>query len=146
MRSNGRRLCGASLALGLALGGCSSDHAAHHAAHPAEVEHIDGSELSRVTFTPKAMERVDVQTAPVATEQIRGVDFGVVPYSSLLYDPQGGTWVYTSPEPRTFVRQQVSVDRIDGDKVYLTDGPAAGTVVASVGVAEIYGTEFEVGH
>jgi hypothetical protein len=28
----------------------------------------------------------------------------------------------------------------------LKDGPPAGTVVASVGVAELYGTEFKVGH
>lgn len=70
----------------------------------------------------------------------------VVPYSALIYDRDGQTWVYTSPTPRTFVRHKVEVDHIDGDVAVLNDGPPADTVVASVGVAELYGTEFKVGH
>ncbi len=110
--------------------------------HPAEVEHFDGSELSRVTFTQKTMERLDVKTAKVG--EVRSQK--TVPYSALIYDIQGRTWVYTSPQERSFVRHQVTVVRIEGDIVYLSEGPPVGTVVASVGVAEIYGTEFEVGH
>ena len=64
----------------------------------------------------------------------------------IIYDPHGHTWVYTSPKERTFVRAEIMIDRIDGDRVYLKEGPPLGTIVASVGVAEIYGTEFEVGH
>ena len=70
----------------------------------------------------------------------------VVPYSSLIYDPHGQTWVYTSPKPRTFIRRKVEVDYIEGNVVVLDDGPPTGTVIASVGVAELYGTEFKVGH
>jgi len=69
-----------------------------------------------------------------------------VPYSSLIYDFQGKTWVYTSVGPRTFVRHQVEIDKIIGDRVLLKSGPAAGTVVATVAVAQLYGTEFAVGH
>jgi hypothetical protein len=64
----------------------------------------------------------------------------------LIYDPQGQTWIYTSPSARTFVRHKVEVDYIQGDVAVLKDGPPTGTVVASVGVAELYGTEFKVGH
>jgi hypothetical protein len=125
-----------------------SDHSSHaaHAEHPAHIEHIDGTELSRVTFTEKAMERVGVETTTIREERLGGTQHRVVPYSSLIYDPQGGTWIYTSPKPRTFVRAPVDVYRIEGDRVFLRDGPPVGTVVASVGVAEIYGSEFEVGH
>jgi hypothetical protein len=70
----------------------------------------------------------------------------VVPYSALIYDSRGQTWVYTSPSPRTFVRQKVEVDQIQGDTGVLSDGPVVGTAVASVGAAELYGTEFKVGH
>ena len=112
---------------------------------PATVEHVSGSDVYRVTFTPKAMERTDVQTTKVK-RAMNGTARTVVPYSSIIYDPHGGTWVYTSPEERTFVRHKIVVDDIEGDKVYLKDGPAVGTVVASVGVAEIYGAEFAVGH
>jgi hypothetical protein len=70
----------------------------------------------------------------------------VVPYSALIYDPDGDTWVYMSPAPRTFVRQEVEVDYIDGDMAVLDEGPPTGTVIAVVGVAELYGAEFKVGH
>jgi len=69
-----------------------------------------------------------------------------VPYGALIYDPQGKTWVYTSPKPRTFVRQNIEVDYIEGNLVFLAEGPPTGTEVATVGVAELYGTEFKVGH
>ena len=69
----------------------------------------------------------------------------VVPYSALIYDPNGQTWVYTSPKPRTFVRQKVDVDYIEGNLEVLNEGPPLGTVIVSVGVAELYGAEFEIG-
>ena len=131
-----------SITAGLQLFGCQRHDDGHHMEHPAKVEHIEGSELSRVTFTEKAVERLDLQTAKVGEARSQKT----VPYSALIYDTHGHTWVYTSPQVRTFVRQQVTVDRIEGDMVYLSDGPPAGTVVASVAVAEIYGTEYAVGH
>lgn len=144
MRSKGRLFCAGSSALLLAcFVGCQSDHTEHAMEHPAEVEHIEGSDIAKVTLTERAMERIDVKTAAV---KAHGEDGVTVPYSSLIYDPNGKTWVYTSPQPGTFVRQAVDVDRVEGDWAYLKQGPAVGTQVASVGVAELYGTEFTVGH
>jgi hypothetical protein len=131
----------------LPLAACSQpeSHAAH-AEHPSQVDKIEGSELSRVTLTERAAERIDLKTASVGEQEVDGAVRKVVPYSSLIYDAKGRTWIYTSPQPRTFVREQVQVDRIDGDRVLLSEGPAVGTEVASVGVAEIYGAETGVGH
>jgi len=75
-----------------------------------------------------------------------GTDRKVVPYSALIYDSRGQTWVYTSPDPRSFVRQKVEVDYSQGDLAVFKDGPPTGTIVAAVGAAELYGTEFKVGH
>lgn len=69
----------------------------------------------------------------------------VVPFSSLIYDIYGETWVYISPEPLQFLRVPVEVDYIQGDKVVLIDGPAAGTKVVTVGVAELHGADTGVG-
>jgi hypothetical protein len=115
---------------------------------PAHVEHIDGTDLSSVTLTEHAIERIGLETAEVYERMMprSATVRTVVPYSALLYDPEGRTWIYTGDEPRTFVRQEVVVDYIDEGVAVLTEGPAVGTVVASVGVAELYGTEFEVGH
>ena len=131
---------------GLPLSACTGHDAAAHKEHPSEVSKIEGSELSRVTLTEKAMQRIDLRTTSVREQGTDGSARLAVPYSSLIYDPSGRTWVYTSPQPRTFVRQQVQVDRIEGDWVLLSDGPAVGTEVASVGVAQLYGSETGVGH
>ena len=129
----------------LPLSGCQKHSASHPSEHPSHVEHIDGSDVSRVTLTEKAIERIDLQTTKVIERAMSPV-VKIVPYSSILYDPHGGTWVYTSPAARTFVRHAIEIDRIEGDEVFLTDGPEVGTVIVTVAVAELYGSEFEVGH
>lgn len=128
--------------------GCGGETAAHEKIEPAQVEHIEGSEFSRVTLTEKAIQRLAVETAPVREEKVSRSETPqrVVPYAALLYGEQGETWVYTSAEPRVFQRHKVDVDYIEGDQVVLKDGPPTGTEVATVGVAELYGTEFPVGH
>lgn len=113
---------------------------------PAKVEVIEGSELKRVILTNKAAERLGIETAAVRWMTIaqRGTRL-VVPYSSMLYDLNGKTWVYTNPEPLTFVRYPISVDYIENDIAILSVGPAAGTLVVTVGAAELYGAETGVG-
>ena len=113
---------------------------------PATVEDIPGSDLKKVTLTERAAERIDLQMDAVRGEVLGDEKLKVVPYSSLIYDPHGGTWIYTETSLRTFVRAPVDVDSIRGNDVFFRDGPAVGTTVASVGVAEIYGEEFGVGH
>lgn len=146
---HGNRWLAAALSVGLMqLVACKqAAHSDHHDA-PAKVEKVDGSELKRVTLTAKAVERLDLRTVEVREQRMSRSDTPrrVVPYSALIYDPQGATWVYTSPQPMTFVRHKVEVDYIEGLTAVLSDGPATGTLVASVGVAELYGTEFAVGH
>ncbi|TCD14192.1 hypothetical protein [Oricola cellulosilytica] len=70
----------------------------------------------------------------------------VAPYSALIYDKNGGTWVYVAETPDTFLRHKVDVEFIDGDSVYLLDGPPPGTKVVTVGAAELLGTEYKVGY
>lgn len=158
MNHHSKRWIVAAMIVGLLpLAACTgADTPAAHKEAPATVDHVDGAELGTLTLTSKAMQRIGLETAKVREEQTLATKLSrggqgwdthkVVPYSSLIYDPQGLTWVYTNPDPRTFIRQQVDVYRIVGDDVLLSDGPAVGTVVASVGVAELYGAEFEVGH
>lgn len=139
----------------LQLAGCSSEDGHHKFVAPAHLEKIDGSDLQRVTLTSKAVERTGLQTAPVQGVEsiIVAVSEGgsapeskiSVPYSALFYDYDGGTWVYVNPEGRTFNRHSVKVDHIQGDEAILSAGPAIGTKVATVGVAELYGVEIGMG-
>ena len=114
---------------------------------PAIVEPISGTQLNRVTLTTKAAERLDIKTIPVREEWVVSSNRvrKVVPYASIIYDLNGKTWVYTSPETLVFVRNPISVDYIDGDLAVLSEGPQAGTLVVTVGVAELYGIDTGVG-
>jgi hypothetical protein len=87
-------------------------------------------------------QRVRVELALTGSGAVRTV----IPYGALIYDLNGDTWVYTSPEPRTYIRETITVDYIDGDLAVLVEGPAAGTEVVTAGAAELYGEEFGVGH
>ena len=68
-----------------------------------------------------------------------------VPYSALMYVSTGDTFVYTSPKPRTFVRQAVNIDYIADNVAVLKEGPPVGTEVVTVGAAELFGAEAGAG-
>lgn len=70
-----------------------------------------------------------------------GTSRKVIPYAAVIYDVNGATWVYTNPEPLVFIRESVSIDYIEGELAYLTEGSAAGTQIVTVGGAELYGAE-----
>lgn len=126
-------------------GGPASAKTLEAAVHtpPAHIERVPGSDLRRITLTDKASVRLDIQT-----EEVRQDPSGdtVVPYASILYDTRGVPWVYTNPEPRTFLRQRVTVARINGENAYLKDGPSVGMRVVKTGVAQLYGAEKGIGH
>ena len=110
---------------------------------PATVEVIEGSKVKQVTVTEKASKRLDIQIGEIVNGAANQLS---VPYSSIVYDISGGTWVYTMSQPLTYVRQSVVVQTIKGETAFLTSGPVAGTKIVTVGVAEIYGAEKGLGH
>ena len=127
-------------ACGEASTGYDYETASHH--DPAKLEPIKGTDLHRVTIDAEGVERAGIQTAPIR-QNGQGT---VMPHSAVVYDAEGDTYAYTSPEPRTYVRQKIVIDDVVGDSVMLFDGPPAGTEVVTVGAAEVYGSEFEVAH
>lgn len=126
-------------ALLISLGSDKPDDEAS-ASEPAQVEPIKGTDLSRVTLTADAAKRLGVQTAPVRRE----AGGTVVPYGAVLYDAEGQTFTYTSPESLVFVRRPISVRYIKRGQAFLSKGPPAGTAVVTVGSQELFGTEYEV--
>ena len=110
---------------------------------PVSLEPIEGTDLNRITLTEKAAERLGLETAPVITQQVDGAERLVIPYAALLYDPSGQAWVYVNIEPLVFVRQEITVDSIQGDEVVLSEGPEAGANVVTLGATELFGSESE---
>jgi hypothetical protein len=136
------------LAVALQLSACTQQAAEAEAGagEPAKVEQVEGADVSRLSLTAKAAERLGLQTKPVLAGKVDGATRLVVPYSAVLYDAKGGTWVYANPAPLAFVRERVTVDFIQADQAVLTAGPPKGTRVVTVGAAELYGTETGAGH
>ena len=129
----------------LPLAACGGEEEAA-AAEPATVELVEGSDdLYEITLTADAAERLDLQTTAVRAEGRGADERTIVPYSAIVYETDGETWVYTSPEELKFVRDHVVVEEIDGDRAVLSEGPAAGTEVVTVGVAELFGAEHGIG-
>jgi multidrug efflux pump subunit AcrA (membrane-fusion protein) len=110
---------------------------------PAKLEAIKGAkedDAKRITFTKEGAARTDLKTGKVR----RVGEQTVMPYTALLYNDEAKPFVYTSPKPLSYLRAPVTVDRIEGQRVYLSDGPPAGTTVVTVGATEVYGTELEI--
>ncbi len=174
MRGRGAWIVVVPIVAGLQLSACQRPSSGSAHAAPAHVEKIAGTSLSKVTLTAKAAERLGIETAAVRefvmqsgalagrgdgggpvlqgdpqTRAVRSAAPGsrtVVPYAAVLYDSHGDTWVYTSPEPLVFIRHKVKIEYIEGDRAVLSEGPAVGMNVVTIGAAELLGTEFEVGH
>ena len=141
MQHGNRWMIVALIIAALQLAACAQTPVKASKIEPAKVEPIEGSDFKRVVLTEKAAERLDIQTALVREEQVDGTQRLVVPYAALIYGLQGETWVYANGEPLVFVRQPINVDYIEGDLAVLAQGPAVGTEVVTVGVAELYGAE-----
>jgi hypothetical protein len=105
----------------------------------ASVEPIKGTGYNSIKLSADADKRLGIRTASITTKQGRKV----VPYAAISYTPNGGTFVYTSPKALTFVRRPVKVRTVRNGVATLSKGPRAGTKVVTVGVPELFGTEYE---
>ena len=100
---------------------------------PSKLEPIEGTDLSRVILTEKAAERIGIETVLASGNS--------VPFAAVIYDIEGNTWIYTNPEPLTFVREPIVIDQIEGDTAMLAEALSSEMNVVTVGVIELYGTE-----
>ncbi len=70
----------------------------------------------------------------------------VIPWSSVLHDIHGGTWVYEQLAPQKYVRRRVEISSVQNGIASLNRGPALGTKVVTAGAIELFGTEFGNGN
>jgi len=129
----------------LVLAGCREDKVAEKY-HPAKLEESGQEGIMKVTLDARAAERIGLQTAAVREEMVGSTQRLVVPYGAIMYDPKGATWTFTNPQPLVYVRHKIVVENIEGDRVILSEGPPAGTVIVTVGAAELMGAEHKYGH
>lgn len=125
---------------GLALSACQevSSNLVEH--KPYQLEPVEGTDLNRVRLSDDIAKKIDLQTVEARSNG----NVTVVPHAALIYNPEGDVFVYTMPEAQTYVRAPVDVDRVVGDRAFLSNGPPAGTVLVTVGAAELLATEYEI--
>ena len=106
------------------------------------IDTIPDSKLKQVTLTADAADRIKLVLGKIDAGE--GSET-VVPYGAVIYDPTGVAWAYVVKGDNVFIREELTIDRFDGDTAFLTAGPPVGTEVAIVGVAELFGAETGIG-
>ena len=124
---------------GMSLAACETPAEEEGGEEAAAVEPIKGTDVNRVTLTKEAAETLGIETQAIKRVGAREV----VPEAAVIYGADGTTFTYSSPKPLTYVRKDITVDHIDGNKAVLKTGPPAGSAVVTVGSAELSGLENE---
>ncbi len=108
----------------------------------AKVEKIEGTDQNKVILLEEAAKRLGIETTAIS-----GLNGGQesVPYSAVIYDAEGQSWVFTTGEELSYVKAPITIERIDGDRAILTEGPPVGTEVVSQGAEELFGVEDGIG-
>jgi hypothetical protein len=130
----------ALVASGLAVSACSEVESNVREVYPYEVTPIEGSDLKRVSMADETAALLPVRTATIQRQGSRKV----APHDALIYNPDGGAFVYTKPKAETYVRAPIEIVRVTGGRVVLSAGPPVGTTVVTTGSAELLATEYEI--
>ena len=145
MRRSTRRITALSAlaALALPFGGCAkvkTDEVQGEKA--AKVEKIGDTGQRKVILLEQAAKRLGIETAAVSELDAQ---HETVPYSAIIYDAEGHSWVFTTSESLSYVKAAITIERIDGDRAILTAGPPVGTQVVTQGAEELFGVEDGIG-
>ncbi len=108
---------------------------------PARMERIGNSRTLSVVLTPLGARRIGIETA----QAVANGPLILVPYSALLYEPNGQTAVYVKVSALVYTRRFVTVSTVNDNEVMLTAGLQPGTEVVSRGGEELLGVQNGVG-
>jgi hypothetical protein len=137
-----RRL-GAGLALvasALVLGACEEVPSNLRENQPYTVEGPEDAAIKTVKMEDATAALLPVELTTVRREGGRKV----VSHDAVIYNPDGGSFVYTKPKAETYIRAPIEIVRVKGDDASLSNGPPAGTKIVTTGSAELLATEYEI--
>lgn len=107
-----------------------------------------GTDLGQIVLEPGADTKLGLKTEPIRDATIIGSDNDVdapprvlVPLSAVIYDIDGSTSVFVRTDPRTYVRERVTVVDISGENAVLSSGLPLGAAVVTVGGVELLGAQ-----
>ncbi len=82
------------------------------------------------------------QKVSVLLEKLSSGNRIVVPWSAIIYDINGGNWVYLRSARNTYSRRRVEVSNVIDGFAVLTRGIEKNDEIVTTGTAELFGTEF----
>jgi hypothetical protein len=150
--------------LAVLLAGCGSSRGPSIPVS-GKLERVPGSPVGEIALTAIGAQRIGIQTARVhavpgpapivRTTIVRGVRHRIVvpaplpprhptvviPYSAVVYDPNGQSFAFTNVAPLHYVEIRITIDHVAGSSAYLVSGPQPGSLVVTVGAEELYGVQ-----
>ncbi|MDI1310463.1 MAG: efflux RND transporter periplasmic adaptor subunit [Methylotenera sp.] len=69
-----------------------------------------------------------------------------IPWSAVVFDINGGSWVYTQKTNTAFERKRVFVERVSSGNAVINEGPAEGSKIVVNGALELFGVETGFSH
>jgi len=103
----------------------------------------------RVTLEPRAQSDRP-RTAPVREEKVivggTAATRKVIPYGALMYDTKGDAWTFTNPSPWSSSDSTRRRGHRRRPRDPVSEGPAVGVLVVTVGATELMGAEHKYGH
>jgi hypothetical protein len=130
----------AVIASGLVLAACSEVESNVRENQPYTVEGPEDAAIKTVKMADSTAALLPVETVTVRKNGQRKV----VPHNAVIYNPDGGAFVYTKPKAETYIREPIEILRVHGDDATLSDGPPSGTTIVTTGSAELLATEYEI--
>jgi cobalt-zinc-cadmium efflux system membrane fusion protein len=94
-------------------------------------------EINNSSFEYRPGEKVSVRLAYQGNQ--KGL---TIPYSAVVYDIHGGTWIYQKTEETNYSRIRIEVERVENKKAIVKRGLKGGENIVITGAAELFGTEF----
>ena len=139
MNTRAALACAAAV-IAAAAAGCARAGATAPQPPTARVEHTSAG--TSVVLTSLGAQRIALRAAPA----VPGAGGITVPYSALVYEPDGAAAVYVVTGTLTYTRFLVQVTTIAGPTVYLGAGALpAGASVVTQGAEELLGVQNGVG-
>lgn len=85
----------------------------------------------------RPMQRVSV-TLNTHSKSIKAL---MIPWSAVVFDINGGSWVYTQQSKNLYARKRVFLDHVSGNQAIISEGPDEGSKVVVNGALELFGVE-----
>ncbi len=103
------------------------------------VKHAPGTNQPQIVLTPVSANSLGLQTARAAAMKGRRGTTATIPYSAIVYAPDGASFAFINRGPLTYREVPIRVRTIIGTTAFLASGPRPGAEVVTVGAEELFG-------